>query len=52
MTVDEIKADGFKIDRKVEMLLSSDTTIGVTKSMGLGMIGLPMHLLNLGPICC
>ena len=42
MTVDAIEADGFAINRKVEMLLSSDTEVGVTKSMGLGTIGLQM----------
>lgn len=35
----EIEADGFLIDRKVEMLLSSDTPVGIAKSMGLGVIG-------------
>ena len=39
LTVDEIEADGFYIDRKVEMLLSSDTAVGITKSMGLALIG-------------
>jgi len=39
MTIKEIEADNFQILRKVEMLLSSDTAVGVTKSMGLGMIG-------------
>ena len=39
LTVKEIENDGFHIDSKVEMLLSSDTPIGITKSMGLGMIG-------------
>jgi GDP/UDP-N,N'-diacetylbacillosamine 2-epimerase (hydrolysing) len=39
LTYREIEADGFRIDRKVEMLLSSDTPSGVSKSMGLGMIG-------------
>ena len=39
LTVKEIEADGYRIDRKVEMLLSSDTAVGITKSMGLGMIG-------------
>lgn len=34
-----IEADGYAIDRKVEMLLSSDTAVGITKSMGLGMTG-------------
>ncbi|MDB9863465.1 UDP-N-acetylglucosamine 2-epimerase [Litorivicinus sp.] len=49
MTVDAIEADGFTIDRKVEMLLSSDTTVGVTKSMGLGMIGFADFLAELQP---
>jgi len=35
----EIEADGFRIDRKVEILLSSDTGIGMGKSVGLGVIG-------------
>ena len=34
-----IESDGLRIDAKVEMLLSSDTPVGVTKSMGLGTIG-------------
>jgi GDP/UDP-N,N'-diacetylbacillosamine 2-epimerase (hydrolysing) len=38
-TYRDIEMDGFRIDRKVEMLLSSDTPIGITKSMGLGIIG-------------
>ena len=39
LTYVEIEADGFRIDRKVEMLLSSDTANGTAKSMGLAMIG-------------
>ena len=39
LTLHEIEADGFVINHKVEMLLSSDTAGGITKSMGLGMIG-------------
>ena len=35
----QIEADGFPVDAKVEMLLSSDTPVGVVKSMGLGTIG-------------
>jgi len=38
-TYREIEADGFAIDRKIEMLISSDTPVGTTKAMGLGMIG-------------
>jgi GDP/UDP-N,N'-diacetylbacillosamine 2-epimerase (hydrolysing) len=49
MTVDAIEVDGFKIDHKVEMLLSSDTAVGVTKSMGLGMIGFADALAELRP---
>jgi UDP-N-acetylglucosamine 2-epimerase (non-hydrolysing)/GDP/UDP-N,N'-diacetylbacillosamine 2-epimerase (hydrolysing) len=39
LTYREIEADGFTIDKKVEMLLSSDTSNATTKSVGLGMIG-------------
>ena len=46
LTYREIEKDGFRIDRKVEMLLSSDTPVGITKSMGLGMIGFADALMN------
>ncbi|MFC4161592.1 UDP-N-acetylglucosamine 2-epimerase [Chitinimonas lacunae] len=39
MTYRAIEADGFVIDRKVEMLLSSDSCVGMAKSVGLGVIG-------------
>lgn len=39
MTVSEIEADGTPIDERVEMLLSSDTAVGIGKSMGVGVIG-------------
>ena len=39
LTFKEIEEDGFKIDKKVEMLLSADTPSSVAKSTGLGMIG-------------
>lgn len=38
-TVSDIEADGFEIAERVEVLLSSDTPAGVSKSMGLGLIG-------------
>lgn len=38
-TYREIEEAGFEIDARVEMLLSSDTSTAVTKSMGLGVIG-------------
>lgn len=37
LTYKEIEKE-FKIDKKIEMLLSSDTPIGITKSMGLTLI--------------
>jgi GDP/UDP-N,N'-diacetylbacillosamine 2-epimerase (hydrolysing) len=39
LTYRAIEEDGFRVHAKVEMLLSSDTAVGVTKSIGLGMIG-------------
>ncbi|CAM3852221.1 UDP-N-acetylglucosamine 2-epimerase [Aquirufa aurantiipilula] len=39
LTYKQIESDGFQIDGRVEMLLSSDTSVGITKSMGLGLIG-------------
>lgn len=39
MTYKEIETDGFEIDAKVEMLLSSDSTVGISKSIGLGITG-------------
>ncbi|HEY8938370.1 MAG TPA: UDP-N-acetylglucosamine 2-epimerase [Cyclobacteriaceae bacterium] len=38
MTYQQILADGFKIDKKIEMLLSSDSTVGINKSLGLGIV--------------
>lgn len=49
LTYQEIEKDGFKIDEKVEMLLSSDTPIGTVKSMGVGMIGYADALNRLKP---
>jgi len=49
LTVRDIEADGFTVDRKVDMLLSSSTAIGVTKSMGLGMVGFADALAELQP---
>lgn len=39
LTYREIEQDGFEIAERNEMLLSSDTPNGITKSVGLGMIG-------------
>lgn len=49
LTYKQIEADGYPIDAKVEMLLSSDTPEGITKSMGLGMVGYADALKQLQP---
>ena len=49
LTYKEIEADGFHIDKKVEMLLSSDTPNGTVKSMGLALIGFADALGDLKP---
>lgn len=48
-TYREIEKDGFVIDEKVEILLSSDTKTAVAKSMGLGMIGFADTFSRLSP---
>ena len=45
----EIEADGYPIDCRVEILLSSDTAVGITKSMGLGLICFADALAQLKP---
>ena len=49
LTYRDIEQDGFQIDRKVEMLTSSDTSVGIAKSMGLGLIGFADVLNELKP---
>lgn len=49
LTYEEILNDGFQIDRKVEMLMSSDTSVGIAKSIGLGFIGFADALNELNP---
>jgi GDP/UDP-N,N'-diacetylbacillosamine 2-epimerase (hydrolysing) len=49
LTYREIEKDGFQIDRKVEILTSSDTSVGIAKSMGLGLIGFADALNELKP---
>jgi GDP/UDP-N,N'-diacetylbacillosamine 2-epimerase (hydrolysing) len=44
-----IAADGFTIDRKVEMLLSSDTPQAMAKSTGIGLMGMADALHDLAP---
>ncbi len=49
LTYKSMEKDGFQIDAKVEMLLSSDTPIGMAKSIGLGVIGFADALERLKP---
>lgn len=49
LTYRTIEEDGFIIDAKVEMLLSSDTPVGIAKSIGLGVIGFADALERLQP---
>jgi UDP-N-acetylglucosamine 2-epimerase (non-hydrolysing)/GDP/UDP-N,N'-diacetylbacillosamine 2-epimerase (hydrolysing) len=48
-TYQAIEADGFRIDAKVEMLLSGDTPSAVAKSIGLGVIGFADAFVTLRP---
>lgn len=45
----EIESDGVPIAARVEMLLGSDTAVGVTKSTGLGLIGFADAFATLDP---
>ena len=38
LTYKEIEKDGIKIDRKIEILMSSDTSVSMSKTMGMAMI--------------
>lgn len=51
LTWRQIEADGFAIDERVEMLLASDTPLGMAKSAGLGLMGLAEALDRLRPAC-
>ena len=49
MTVQDVEADGFTVDARVEMLVSSDTPVGIAKSIGLGVIGFADAFARLQP---
>jgi UDP-hydrolysing UDP-N-acetyl-D-glucosamine 2-epimerase len=49
LTYRSMENDGFSIDEKIEMLLSSDTPAGIAKSMGVGLIGFADALERLKP---
>ena len=49
LTYQQIEQDGFHIDEKIEILLSSDSAVGTAKSMGLGVLGFVDALARLKP---
>lgn len=49
LTEEVIRQDGFSIDDRVEMLVSSDTPVGTAKSVGLGVIGFADALMRQQP---
>lgn len=49
MTVSEIESDGFRIDRRIQMLLSSHTEAAIVKSIGVEMISLADALQEILP---
>ena len=49
LTYRAIEEDGFHIDRKIEVLLSSDTMTGISKAVGLGVIGFADAFADLNP---
>lgn len=48
-TCNEIEADGFIIDKKIEFLLSTSTSVGIAKSMGLCAISISDAFNDLSP---
>lgn len=49
LTFKQIEEDGFVINAKIEMLLSSDSAVAITKSMGVAVIGFADAFANLSP---
>lgn len=49
LTYKEIENDGFTINHKVDILLSSDTPEGISKSIGIGVMGFADALKDLNP---
>ena len=49
LTYKEIEGNGFKIDKKIEILLSADTPASISKSMGIAMISFADYFSQLNP---
>lgn len=48
-TVEQIRADGFKVTDTIECLLSSDSDVGMAKTLGLATLGMADSLARLRP---
>jgi GDP/UDP-N,N'-diacetylbacillosamine 2-epimerase (hydrolysing) len=48
-TFEEIESDGFRIDRKVEMLIRDDSPAGIAESMSKGLVGCAKAISELSP---
>ena len=48
-TVDQIEGDGFSVNKKIDMLLASDTPVSISKSMALAQIGFAEAFDELAP---
>lgn len=49
LTYRQIEGDGFRISAKIDMLLTSDTSVGIAKSIGVGVIGFADAFAGLQP---
>lgn len=49
MTVNDITDDGVIVDKKIEILLSSDTPVGISKAMGLALISFAEYFDDIKP---
>ena len=49
MTIKEVDDDGVKVDKKIEILLSSDSPVGISKAMGLAMISFAEYFDEIQP---
>ncbi len=52
LTYKIIEKDNFKISKKIEVILSSDSSVGISKSMGLAMISFSEAFSDLEPDIC
>lgn len=49
LTINEIKEDGVKVDKEIDILLSSDTPVAISKTMGLAMMGFAEYFAECKP---